>query len=451
MRRSDYDVIIIGGGISGSALLFTLSRHTDVKNIALIEKHGHLAAVNSNARANSQTLHCGDIETNYTPEKAAQVKRVADMVVRYADIDDSARRHLHVHPKMVIGVGEAEVETLRQRHAQFADLFPYMSLWEQKRIAEVEPDVALVGGRARPEPIVASGTTDQVCAVDYGGLAKSFVAQAHRERRSGVDVLLGRAVISITPANDGYAVVTEQGTLFGRSVAVCAGAHSLPLAHEMGFGLDYGLLPVAGSFFYIPRPMNGKVYTLQNPKLPFAALHADPDVTNPGRTRLGPTALLMPKLERYRSGGYMEFLKTLKPDRAIAKALWGLLSDRDILTYVTRNLLFEVPGIRHSLFARDARKIVPSLHPDELSYARGVGGLRPQVIDRRQGKLVLGEAVIDPGNGLMFSITPSPGATTCLGNAERQAEAIAHYLGRHFDTDRHTRELHGDRALPRAA
>ncbi len=259
MHRSNYDVIIIGGGISGSALLFTLARHTDVRHLALIEKHDRLAAVNSSARANSQTLHCGDIETNYTPEKAAEVKQLADMVVNYAAIDESARNHLHVHPKMVIGVGETEVETLRERHGAFAELFPYMDLWDSRKIAEVEPDVALVDGKPRLEPIFASGTTDQVCAVDYGGLAEAFVAQAHRERRSGIDVLLNHAVVSIAPAADGYAVTTEQGTLFGRSVAVCAGAHSLLLAQGMGFGLDYGLLPVAGSFFYIPRAMNSKV------------------------------------------------------------------------------------------------------------------------------------------------------------------------------------------------
>ena len=65
-----FDVVIVGGGISGCALTYLLSKYTDVKSIAVLEKYGSLAPLNSNARANSQTLHCGDIETNYKLEKA---------------------------------------------------------------------------------------------------------------------------------------------------------------------------------------------------------------------------------------------------------------------------------------------------------------------------------------------------------------------------------------------
>ncbi len=47
------------------------------------------------------------------------------------------------------------------------------------------------------------------------------------------------------------------------------------------------ILSVAGSFYYAHGHwLNGKVYTMQNPKLPFAATHGDPDVHNPMETRL---------------------------------------------------------------------------------------------------------------------------------------------------------------------
>ena len=451
MKSQIHDVIIVGGGVSGTSLLYTLARYTDVRSVALIEKYGELAALNSSARANSQTLHCGDIETNYTLEKAANVKQIANMILRYGDLVPEARRHMFVHPKMVLGVGEPEVEEIARRHAAFSDLFPYMQLWDRRRIAQVEPDVALVDGRPRREPILASGTLDQVCAIDYGGLSRSFVEQASATMGSRIELLLRQRVTRITPEGDGYAVRTDHGRLRGRSVAVCAGAHSLLLGHEMGFGLEYALLPVAGSFYYIPRQMRGKVYTLQNPKLPFAALHADPDVAVPGKTRLGPTALLLPKLERYRSGTYLDFLRVLKPDRAVAAALWELVRDPDIRRYIVRNLMFEVPGLRRHLFARDARKIIPSLREPELQYAHGIGGIRPQIIDRRQRKLLLGEAVINPGNGILFSITPSPGATTCLGNARENAQALVSHLGRRFDEERHARELDGRLNLSTAA
>ena len=85
MENRIFDVVIVGGGITGTALAYVLAKYTNVKSIAVLEKYGSLAPLNSNARSNSQTLHCGDIETNYTLEKAICVKRTANMLVKYAE------------------------------------------------------------------------------------------------------------------------------------------------------------------------------------------------------------------------------------------------------------------------------------------------------------------------------------------------------------------------------
>src|ERR1035437_8140840 len=82
---ADYDVLIIGGGVVGTALLYTLSKYTDVKKVGLIEKYSNFGLVNSASYNNSQTLHCGDIETNYSFEKAKCVKQMADMVMKYVE------------------------------------------------------------------------------------------------------------------------------------------------------------------------------------------------------------------------------------------------------------------------------------------------------------------------------------------------------------------------------
>jgi malate dehydrogenase (quinone) len=76
-----YDCIIVGGGVSGTALLYELARLTDLKRLLLVEKYDRPAQVNSHAHNNSQTIHYGDIETNYSLQKALAVKRTASMVV----------------------------------------------------------------------------------------------------------------------------------------------------------------------------------------------------------------------------------------------------------------------------------------------------------------------------------------------------------------------------------
>ncbi len=79
----------------------------------------------------------------------------------------------------------------------------------------------------------------------------------------------------------------------------------------MGHGTDYGCLPMAGSFYMTTKKiLNGKVYMVQHPKLPFAALHGDPDILANGFTRFGPTALALPKLERYHGNStVVDFLR----------------------------------------------------------------------------------------------------------------------------------------------
>ncbi|WP_263971649.1 FAD-dependent oxidoreductase [Leptolyngbya ohadii] len=430
-----YDVVVIGGGVAGTALLYSLAKFTDLKRVALVEKYDGVAKVNSKATNNSQTIHCGDIETNYSLEKALKVRRSAQMVARYGSELPAAMRDrvIYKFPKMVLGVGSQECEILRQRYEQFKPHFTGMELLEKDRIAELEPNVVQVNGQARPEELVAIGVQDEYTAVNYGALAQSFVELAQTVEDKTIDLKLGTMVQAIETSGSNYRVVTPNETLTARFVVVSAGGHSLLFAHKMGIGLEYSCLPIAGNFYFTPQMLNGKVYTVQNDKLPFAAIHGDPDVTVPGKTRFGPTALPLPVLERYNWQTALDYFKVLRLDPAVIAVLWDLFSVRDIRNYIFKNMAFELPVVDRRLFLQDVRKIVPSMQLEDLEFASGYGGIRPQLIDRNQRKLIMGQAEIDPGNGIRFNITPSPGATTCLGNAEQDILRIQEHLGCEFD------------------
>ena len=447
MENRNLDVAIVGGGISGSALAYMLSKYSDVKTIGILEKYETLSPLNSNARANSQTLHCGDIETNYTLEKAKLVKKQANMVVHFADQVEK-NDFLYKFPKMILAVGDEECERLEKRHHDFAEAFPYMELWEADKIAEVEPAVALKDGKPRPEKILASGCTDEYSAVNYGNMSKALIAEA-RKGAANLKVSLSTQVQNIRKTVEGYELDTNQGTFKAKFVVVSAGGHSLLLANQVGYGLDMSILPMAGSFYYVPKMLNGKVYTMQNDKLPFAALHGDPDLVELGKTRIGPTALVLPKLERYTGGTYIDFWKSLKLDRKVIKVFWDLMKDKTIRNYIFRNFAFEIPWLRKRLFAKDVQKFLPDVKPQDLEYASGIGGLRPQVIDKTSMQLKLGEASIVPENeNLIFNMTPSPGATTCLGNAYRDAKIVCERLGVNLKRQEIVDDLLGGEDLP---
>ncbi len=429
MSKNNYDVVIVGGGISGTALLYELARFTNLEKICLLEKYHGPATLNSHGRNNSQTLHCGDIETNYSLEKALQVNRTAQMVTRYAVKQINSAELIYKYPKMVLAVGDDECEKLHARFKVFAEHFKHMEMFDHDRIASLEPNVT----KQRKESILALGSVDEYSAVNYGALSESFVEQACQVKNKKIKIKFNTKVGEISQQANTFKLKTSHGEIEAKFVVISAGAHSLLFAHKMGYGKEYSCLPMAGSFYYAPSALNGKVYTIQNDNLPFAAIHGDPDVLVPGKTRFGPTALILPMLERYHWNTIIDFLQVFRPDLNVAKVMFDLLKVKDIRNYMFINMMFEVPVLRTHLFLKFARKIIPSMQSGDLSFAKRIGGVRPVMIDKINKKLHLGEAKINPGSGVIFNMTPSPGATSCLGNAEQDLRIISEYLGCEFD------------------
>lgn len=444
MMRNHYEVLVIGGGISGAALFYELAKYTDIKKIALFEKHDCLAKLNSKGTSNSQTIHCGDIETNYTVDKAKSVKRTAKMVEKYCLQHGYENKFMFAHQKMAIGVGDDEVAYMRKRYEDFKELFPYLQVFEKDKLAEIEPSLIFdENGEERKDSIVGVGVEKgQWSTVDFGAMTETLVENTIRMKDKETDIFLNTKIESIKKLGNMHIVQTATHTYTADFVVVDAGAHSLYLAHQMGYGLDYGCLPVAGSFYMSTKKiLKGKVYMVQNPKLPFAALHGDPDILADGHTRFGPTALVLPKLERYTGGTYIDFFKSLNFDRNVMKILFDLMADKSVFQFIMRNIMFEIPFFNKRFFVKDARKIIPSLQIEDIKYADEFGGIRPQVLDKKNQKLMLGEASVNPGTGILFNMTPSPGATSCLGNAERDAKIVCAHLGKTFNQKAFDKDL----------
>ncbi|WEL21642.1 FAD-dependent oxidoreductase [Halorhabdus sp. BNX81] len=430
--QGEYDLVIVGGGISGASLLYTVSKFTDIESVALFEKEPDIAAINSHHTNNSQTLHFGDIETNYSLEKAQEVKEGAEMVAGYLEANDADREMHAKRSKMALAVGDEEVDRLDARYHEkgFGDLFPKLDAIDREEIEAIEPKV--VEGREPDTEMLALQTPDGY-TVDYGELAIDFVREV--EGDEGVDVFTGTEVESVNETDDEFLVETERGWYQSDAAVVAAGSHSLQIAKEMGYGEHMSLLPVAGSFFVAEEGLlNGKVYTLQMAKLPFAAVHGDAEVHDQGLTRFGPTAKVVPALERGRLSTVADFFDVfeLSPDSFLSYA--NILADRTLLPYVLENLLYDLPAVGKRAFLPHVQKVVPTVEASDIERAKGYGGVRPQIVNTETKSLDMGEAKIT-GNDVIFNITPSPGASTCLKNAMADAEQLSEWLDADFDED----------------
>ena len=435
MADRTYDVLIIGGGISGGTLLYNLALHSDVESMCLIEKYDHLDPLNSNAHSNSQTLHCGDIETNYNREKAEHVRSGADMMLQFVNNgsgDETLKRN---YGKMLLGVGDKEVAFVKDRFASISDLYPTLREVDASEIADIEPNVALIDGKLRDSPIFGLYNPEG-WAIDYGRVTDNCVAQAQNVEGKTVDVKLSSEATKITRTEDGFEVKIKHGdALHCKFLVVSAGSYSLHLAQTMGKGKHFSVLPVSGSFYFAPEVLNGKVYTVQNPKLPFAAIHGDPDMTKPNTTRFGPTALMLPVLERFNAKTALGFLESFHFTKGTASTLFHLMKDKDIREFIYENIGYEVPVHGKKSFLKQVLKIVPSMQLDDLDFADHTTGVRPQLIDEEKSELLMGAAKFSDGDGVIFNMTPSPGATSAFANASEDLVTITKYLDRQINAE----------------
>jgi malate dehydrogenase (quinone) len=431
-----FDTAIVGSGVVGSALLFTLARYTDLKHIILFEKYDEPALLNSSPKANSQTLHIGDIETNYTLEKARSVKHNAAMIANYITHFGYEESIGFRRDKMILAVGEEEVAALQKRYEEFSGLFPYYRRMEGEALREKEP--MLMEGRE--EKVLALAVEGEITTVDFKKLSESFVRMA-LDTDKNIQMHYNEEVVTIKEVDGLFEIVTKNSTYRAKTVVANAGAYSLLFAQHLGHGTNLAILPIGGSFFFTTRKLlDSKVYTMQHPKLPFAAVHADPDITADWNTRFGPTAFALPKLERYRQAHIMDLLEAMDIGRDTLEVYYNLLKDSTIRNYIFRNFLDELPYIGKNVFVKDAQKIIPSMTADDLVFADGYGGMRPQIINKETHDLMMGEAKLTVG-GAIFNMTPSPGASTSLAIAEKDARQICEFLGRRFDDETHAKEI----------
>ncbi len=426
-----YDVVIVGGGVTGTAVLHVLSRYTNVTRLALVEKYAGVAEVNSHPRNNSQTLHFGDIETNYTLEHALPVQDAGRLMQNYVTAHPEPGLY-RVTPKLVLAVGAAEVAALAARYEQFRPHYPGLRLLDRQQLAELEP--AVMAGRDPAQPVAALLSPDGY-AINYQLLSRSFLQQARTSGRT-VDTYFGTDVQRLERRpDDSFVVHTDAGQLLARTVVVAAGPYSLLFAQNLGYAHELAMLPVAGSFYFADgQLLRGKVYTMQTPQLPFAAVHGDPDVVVDGQTRFGPTAKVIPLLERHHYRSLWPFLRTPVMTLAGFLTLMAIMRHRVIARFIVKNLFYDLPVVGKWLYLCQVRKIIPALTRRDLHLGRGLGGLRPQIIDTHAHTLQMGESkLIRPG--IIFNTTPSPGASVSLKNAETDARAIVEFLGEGFSFD----------------
>ena len=199
-----YDVIIIGGGVVGTALLRKLSQYKITS--LLLEKEDDVSCGAS--RANSGIVHAG---YDCVPDTAkayfnVEGNKMFEKLCEELDVPFKKVGSLVVAP-------ESGKSALKELYDRGVENHVNVELIERERIVELEPNIA-------------DGITQALYAKDAGVVSpyKLTIALADSAVMNGAEIELNAEVTSIIHENGAYKVVTEKGIYYSRFLVNAAGA-----------------------------------------------------------------------------------------------------------------------------------------------------------------------------------------------------------------------------------
>ena len=363
--QQSYDVVIIGGGVVGSAIARELSRYK--LRIAVLEKESDVCTQTSGR--NTGMLHAGFLYKTGSLMAICAVEgnQEFDQVARELDVPFKRTG------KLIVGFTDEHRQRLEQFMARGeANGVKGLELIDRKRMDELDPSAG--GNFAMWCP--ASGILDPFLYT---------IALAENAVHNGAEYHLNCAFTGETRQADGtHLLHTTRGDFHTRWVVNSAGLNSAVVSGHLGIP-GYVIKPVKGEYFVLDK-LAGQfaripVYPAPNPDNTFDT-HATPTVD--GNVLVGPDSQLARDFQDYES---------------TQAAMDGLIE--------SGSRMFK--------------------HMDRAYFIRNFAGIRPKRIDPATGAVqdfVLECRDEAPGVVNLVGIE-SPGVTSALPLARRAVALIA--------------------------
>ena len=236
----DYDVLIIGGGVTGSSIARFTARYN--LKVALLERHSELCTGTS--KANSGIVHAG-----YDPApgtlKARLNVRGNELMHQLKDVLDF---DLVENGAMVLSFTEEGLESLNRLYSQgLANGVPDMRIIGHDEILELEPNV---NPDVRWALYLGSSAIVDPFSLTY--------AMAENAYDNGVEFRFSEPVESIERIESGYRVVTGVGEYTARVVVNAAGLYS-DVINNMVSPDKLTVSPRRGEYMLLDRSEEGFV------------------------------------------------------------------------------------------------------------------------------------------------------------------------------------------------
>jgi len=385
-QASNWDAIIVGGGIIGAAVAYKIQQRDPVARVLVLEKEPQPASHQTGR--NSGVIHSG----LYYKPGSMKARTCLDGYHQLVKFCEQHQLPYDICGKLVAATNDQEVErlhALKQRGQ--ANGLSDLTILSGEEAMKIEPELVCLAALYVP----------QTGIVNYVKVTQAMLQAS---------TVLTNCKVTGLKRHQGLTTVTSNvGSHQATRVIVCAGLQSDRLAAMDGLDARMRIVPFRGDYFELKPQAVAKVkhliYPVPDPQFPFLGVHFTRMIE--GGVDCGPNAVFSMAREGY---GKLD----LHP-----KDLLDALSWVGTLALFAKHWSHGFKEVHRALskaaFLKALNRLIPSLTSSDIQAARS--GIRAQAVDIK-GQLV-DDFVLRQGEAAFHVLNaPSPAATSSLAIAD---------------------------------
>lgn len=400
MTTEKFDVVIIGGGIVGTATALSLLSQKTLK-LLLIEAEDNLAAHQTGN--NSGVIHSG---LYYKPGslKAINCSNGRDSLYKFCKENNIKYDKCG---KIVVATSNSEIPALDELESRGkANALRNLKRLSANELKEYEPHVNGICGLF----------VEETGIVDY-----TDVTNAYRkliESKGGI-VRTSTKFIGLESKFGKHFVNSTNGVHETNVVVNCAGLYSDRVAKLCGIEPEVKIIPFRGEYYKLADEksylVKNLIYPVPDPRFPFLGVHFTRMIK--GGVEAGPNAVLAFKREGYERS---DFSIQDSTEMLFYQGFWKMAAK-----YYKMGIEEFYRSFSKNAFVRALQKLIPEI--TEKDIMPGGSGVRAQALSK-DGKLLDDFCIISKNKMVHVLNAPSPAATASLSIGDTIAKTIINQL-----------------------
>jgi L-2-hydroxyglutarate oxidase len=381
-----FDYAVVGGGIVGLSVAWTILQNRPNTRIAVLEKENGWARHQTGR--NSGVIHSGI----YYKPGSLKAKLCREGNRRLVEFCEQHGIRYEVCGKLIVATTPAELPLMENLYKRgIANGLTVRKLTAQE-VNELEPHVSCLAGIQVPSTGI----------VDFASVCRKL---AELIKTRGGELRLGAKVIGFRLMGSKAALETSNDTLAARWIINCAGLHSDRIAKKAGAEPGARIVPFRGEYYELKperrQLVRNLIYPVPDPNFPFLGVHFTRMID--GSVHAGPNAVLSLKREGYHRTSFnlRDFVETMT-----YPGFWRLAAKH------ARSGLEEMHrSFSKKAFVRSLQRLIPAIREDDL--VPGEAGVRAQAL-RPDGGMVEDFLIVKGASAVHVCNAPSPAATASL-------------------------------------